>query len=100
LKFRETMDRLILYGTAGCHLCEQAARILDEFCADNPAIQTVYNDIATETALIDRYGSRIPVVRSDASGAELDWPFDAPTLTSFLGLPGSGGPSLLRTEKG
>ena len=32
------------------------------------------------------YGSRVPVLRREDTGAELDWPFDAPRLRVFLGL--------------
>ena len=31
-----------------------------------------------------RYGERIPVLRREDTGAELDWPFDADALRAFL----------------
>ncbi|MAR92252.1 MAG: glutaredoxin family protein [Pseudomonadota bacterium] len=65
---------LIFYTTAGCHLCELARAIwqthLDpEYCA----VQEV--DIATDDTLIERYGTRIPVLRRQRDGRELNWPF-------------------------
>ena len=69
---------LMLYGTAGCHLCEQASALLRQ-----AGLQATEADVATDDALLERYGVRIPVlVRAD--GAELDWPFDAATLARFL----------------
>ena len=32
-----------------------------------------------------RYGERIPVLRREDTGAELDWPFTAGSVASFLG---------------
>jgi hypothetical protein len=31
-----------------------------------------------------RYGMRVPVLRNEADGVELDWPFDAARLTGLL----------------
>jgi hypothetical protein len=71
---------LTLFGTAGCHLCDEAAAVLQE--AAVPTWQTV--DIAEDTVLLARYGTRIPVVRNEGSGCELGWPFDAPALQVLL----------------
>ncbi|MGX2040447.1 glutaredoxin family protein [Methylocaldum sp. MU1018] len=77
--------RLILYGTHGCHLCEDAEILLSEAIrTQRPDISPESVDIAEKQALLDRYGIRIPVVRDPASGAELDWPFDAERLGEFL----------------
>lgn len=46
-------------------------------------------DIATDDTLIERYGVRIPVLRSLA-GSELGWPFDAEQLGAWL-ADASGG---------
>jgi len=34
--------------------------------------------------LEERYGTRVPVLRNDGKGAELDWPFDAARLEALL----------------
>ncbi len=77
--------RLILYGTSGCHLCEDAEILLSKVIRARAAkvpIETV--DIAGQSELEERYGVRIPVVRDAASSAELDWPFDEERLLEFL----------------
>jgi len=77
--------RLILYGTRGCHLCEDAETLLSEAIRTRRAeIPVEIVDIAGKRELEDRYGVRIPVVRDPASGAELGWPFDAARLGEFL----------------
>lgn len=69
---------LILYGTSCCHLCEDAEAILRE-----AGIAAQHVDIAEDDALLERYGTRIPVLRRADSGAELGWPFDAAALRHF-----------------
>lgn len=68
---------VVLYTTAGCHLCEHAEAILD---AEGVAFSPV--DIADDAALMQRYGVRIPVLVT--AGRELGWPFDASALRRFL----------------
>ena len=66
--------RLKLYVTAGCHLCEQAhAALAQAGLAD--AVELV--EIGYDEALAERYGWRIPVLRIEPGGVELDWPFAA-----------------------
>lgn len=75
--------RLVLYHTAHCHLCEEAAAL----CAAvlNPEYFEVYQiDIVDSDQLMERYGVRIPVLRDDAINAELGWPFDVDQLIAFL----------------
>ncbi|MGD2008410.1 MAG: glutaredoxin family protein [Cellvibrionales bacterium] len=69
---------LLLYTTAGCHLCEHAEDILYQ-----QKVAFLPVDIEEDVSLIQRYGTRIPVV-ADARGRELDWPFDNTTLTNWL----------------
>ena len=79
------MIQLILYGTAGCHLCGEAEALLAQGIARRPGRYAVtLTDIAGDDALLARYGERIPVLREAASGAELGWPFDAAALLDFL----------------
>jgi len=75
--------RLVLYHTAHCHLCEEAAAM----CAAvlNQDYFEVYQvDIVDSDVLVERYGVRIPVLRDDALDAELGWPFDVDQLIAFL----------------
>jgi len=76
------LDRLIFYTTVGCHLCEHAALVLQEFAAQSAAPQFEIDevDISTDENLVELYGIRIPVVKNSASEKEVGWPFDAEDL--------------------
>jgi len=71
----------ILYGTYGCHLCDQAAELLRSI--DGPPLRFVEVDILDQAELEQRYGVRIPVLRHAASGRELGWPFDRQQVLEF-----------------
>ena len=51
-----------------------------------PDFESVFID--GDEALEERYGVRVPVLRDEATGAEMDWPFDVSRLALFL----QGGP--------
>lgn len=70
---------LWLYATSACHLCEQAEALLQRL---GWSVETV--EIADDEALLERYGTRIPVLRHVQTGRELDWPFDAATAQGWL----------------
>lgn len=62
------------YMTLGCHLCEEAARLLHPVLpVDGITVQEI--DIARSDALVAEYGIRIPVLRRCDDGRELQWPF-------------------------
>ncbi|MEO8365713.1 MAG: glutaredoxin family protein [Pseudoxanthomonas sp.] len=71
---------LILYQRDDCHLCDLALEILA--VARVPDFESVFID--DDEALEERYGMRVPVLRSDDTGVELDWPFDAERLQALL----------------
>ncbi|MDO9012399.1 MAG: glutaredoxin family protein [Gallionella sp.] len=71
------MSVIELYGTACCHLCDEAEAVLL-----SAGVHTVHIDIADDDSLLEKYGTRIPVLRR--ADAELVWPFDAETATRFL----------------
>ncbi|BBL71429.1 glutaredoxin family protein [Methylogaea oryzae] len=71
--------KLELYGTDGCHLCEEAAALLQSL-----SLSARHIDIAGDDGLVERYGTRIPVLRR-ADGAELGWPFGAEDVMRFTG---------------
>lgn len=74
------MPRLILYQRDDCKLCDQAVALLAR--ARVPDFESVWID--GDAALETRYGERVPVLRDEASGHELGWPFDATSLREFL----------------
>ena len=71
-----------LFGTLGCHLCEVAEAILMPFVEHGLLVELV--DIAINEDWVADYGLRIPVLRRCDTGAELDWPFEAEQVVSFL----------------
>jgi glutaredoxin len=70
-----------LYGTAFCHLCEDAEAILREI-----GIEATRIDITEDDELLEKYGIRIPVLKRVDTGVELGWPFDAEAVSRFLAL--------------
>ena len=79
------MQELVLFGTSGCHLCDSAtdvvARAIDK---SHVAVRLVEKDIADSDTLIDIYGIRIPVLRNEMRGIELDWPFGEDQVLSII----------------
>ncbi|MFL7962884.1 Glutaredoxin-like domain [Pseudomonas sp. NFIX10] len=71
-----------LFGTLGCHLCEVAEGVLMPFVEHGLLVELV--DISERQAWVDDYGLRIPVLRRLDTGAELDWPFEAEQIVTFL----------------
>lgn len=82
---------LVLFATAGCHLCDDAEAILRYCHSYYPQVQWRTVDIAEEPALVERYGVRIPVISMADSEAELNWPFDPGQLMAFIKSQTNGG---------
>lgn len=76
------VTELVLYTTAGCHLCEEAQQLVGEL-DPGLAVELRLVDIAESADLVERYGVRIPVLRR-ADGRELGWPFDLDRLRRFV----------------
>lgn len=72
--------RLSLYQRDDCHLCDLALEELAR--ARAPEFDSVWID--DDVDLEARYGLRVPVLRDEEAGRELDWPFDAETVRVFL----------------
>lgn len=80
---------LILYQRDDCPLCDLALDALAQ--ARAPEFQTVWIDDIP--ALEARYGARVPVLRVEGDGRELDWPFDAAAVRAFVAVaPGEDRP--------
>ena len=72
--------RLTLIQRDECELCDLAwERLADAGVADFDPLW-IDGDLGLEA----RYGERIPVLRREDSGAELDWPFDAGAVRAFV----------------
>lgn len=77
------MMGLTFYTTSQCQLCELAEALLVNTPMPQPVpVDAV--DIAQSEQLVERYGTRIPVLRRDDTGAEMDWPFTRDQLLNFL----------------
>jgi hypothetical protein len=74
---------LLLYHTAGCHLCELALEIVAPLCARS-GWRLRLLDIADDEVLYERYGVRIPVLRDPKRELELGWPFDEAAVRRAL----------------
>ena len=74
------MIKLILLGTLGCHLCEEAELILTE-CEQ---IQTEIIDIAEQEQWQEKYAIRIPVLYHPETKKELGWPFTQLQVQTFI----------------
>ncbi len=74
---------LLLYTTLGCHLCEDAKKVLWPILAKH-GLRLGEIEIADSDQLVERYGVRIPVIRLENSEADLGWPFDHNGVESYL----------------
>jgi len=72
--------RWLLFQRDDCSLCDQALALLA--CVHAPGFVSVFID--GDPALEARYGARVPVLRDELNGMELDWPFAQDTLQALL----------------
>lgn len=77
--------RLLLLGTEGCHLCEDAQAIVAA-CANEivPEIKIELIDIAEQPEWQPNYAVKIPVLLEPESRNELGWPFDRAQVADFI----------------
>jgi glutaredoxin len=73
------MADLILFGTEGCHLCEEAEALLVQ-----AGLSFETRDIIDDEQAQQRYAVRIPVLLNSETGQELGWPFDVQQLSEFV----------------
>ncbi len=75
------MAGFLLFGTEGCHLCEEAERLLVD-----AGIVFQSKDIMAHEEWQQKYGLLIPVLWDADSQRQLNWPFDNRQLREFIGL--------------
>ena len=76
------MTEVVLYGKAGCHLCEEARAEIEAVRARRP-FELTEVDVSLDPVLHARYGERIPVVA--VAGIEaFEFPVDAAELENLL----------------
>lgn len=84
------MIRLLLLGTEGCHLCEEAQEIIAACLTDATTEMKIESvDIADQQEWQSDYALRIPVFLEPESRRELSWPFDHDQVNFFLQQFGS-----------
>jgi len=79
------MQEITLYTTLGCHLCDQAEKMVNHLIANklaNCRLSSV--EISEDDRLVDLYGVRIPVLA--IGDEELAWPFDMTELQCWINL--------------
>jgi hypothetical protein len=74
------MMQLILLGTSGCHLCEEAALILA--ACEHINIENI--DIAEQMQWQEKYAIRIPVLYHSETKKEISWPFTLIDVQTFV----------------
>ncbi|HHX35927.1 MAG TPA: glutaredoxin family protein [Pseudomonadales bacterium] len=71
-----------LFGTLGCHLCDEAEQVLQPFVAQGLIVELL--DIIDSADWLERYALTIPVLRRVDNGHELNWPFNAQDVLQLL----------------
>ncbi len=74
--------KLLLFGTMGCHLCEEADAIVAACDKKNTVIETI--DIAEYEQWQDKYAIHIPVLYHPETEKELGWPFTQMQVQTFI----------------
>jgi glutaredoxin len=72
--------RLTLLQRDDCPLCDAALEVLA--LAHAPEFASIWID--GDASLEAHYGDRVPVLRDEVHGTELNWPFDADAVRAFL----------------
>lgn len=76
--------RLLLFGTSGCHLCEQAEEIIRDYLSDRFDQWVDILDIAEFEQWQAQFAIRIPVLYHPETQKELGWPFDQTQVEEFI----------------
>lgn len=82
------MTDFMLFGTQGCHLCEEAEQIL---VGEGLEFKTL--DIIDDEQWQTLYGLLIPVLQHTGSGKQLNWPFDRLQLQQFVAIESKDEPA-------
>ncbi|UUO25186.1 thioredoxin family protein [Colwellia sp. M166] len=70
-----------LYGTLGCHLCDDALALCT---ADIPVEEISVVDIIDDEKLLELYRISIPVLERLSDHKKLFWPFDQAQILELL----------------
>jgi len=70
-----------LYGTEGCHLCEDALAMCEQVM---PEANINVVDIINDEKLVELYRISIPVLERLSDQAKLFWPFEQKQILELL----------------
>lgn len=76
------MNRVMLYGKPGCHLCDDAREIVRAVCAE-VGVEWTEVDITQDDRLFTQYGEQIPVTFVDGKQHDF-WRVDPARLRKAL----------------
>ena len=85
-RLEETRDlaRVVVYGRAGCHLCEEAVAVVRRVCAETGDTWTEVDVDADEDGdLADRFSEEVPVTFVDGRQHDF-WRVDEARLRAAL----------------
>jgi oligopeptidase A len=85
--------RLLLLGTEGCHLCNEAQALLNK---NNIVAETI--DISEHEIWQTQFARLIPVLYDVETQCYLNWYFDSPALLSFIKSLNMTNPLLNQTD--
>jgi hypothetical protein len=74
---------ITLYGTAHCHLCEEAESLILQLHNTLPLVLQKI-DIMDDAALFEQYQTSIPVLMDNQTNTYLYWPFTSQEIYFFL----------------
>lgn len=78
------MLTLLLLGTSGCHLCEEAEEIIASCSLDTDKISIEMLDIAEQEQYQADFAHYIPVLYHFETMSRLNWPFDQRQVQEFI----------------
>lgn len=78
------MPQIFLYGTSGCHLCEEAEQIIRSTLPINLLDQLQVIEIIDHDTLYEQYHLTIPVLVIQPENIELSWPFTKSDLNTLF----------------
>lgn len=73
---------LLLYGTEGCHLCDEAELLIRSVLT--PETELLLIDIVDDDELYEKYQFTIPVLSNDQIATTINWPFDETDILELL----------------
>jgi len=73
---------LLLLGTEGCHLCEEAEDVLNQ--CELSRVDLIYIDIAEQTQWQAAFAVHIPVLYCSQTADYLSWPFTSSDVEQFI----------------